>query len=140
MVREPQLSNSAPWKQRFRAPVIASTEIVRLAPTRGLVMSNRSGIYQPYTWDVSSGELRHQLADHLCREGRGSRSHHAGRNDTRTPPRSIEMYEAKMKSLGKDIEVHWFDAGHGSLSVEQNIEFQELVLRFAYRILNSKGS
>jgi len=63
-----------------------------------------------------------------------------GRNDTRTPPRSIEMYETKMKSLGKDIEVHWFDAGHGSLSVEQNIEFQELMLRFAYRILSSKGS
>jgi len=63
-----------------------------------------------------------------------------GRNDTRPPPRSIEMYEAKMKSLGKDIQVHWFDAGHGSLSVEQNIHFQELMLRFAYRILNSKGS
>ena len=63
-----------------------------------------------------------------------------GRNDTRTPPRSIEMYETKMKSLGKVIEVHWFDAGHGSLSVEQNIEFQELMLRFAYRILNSRGS
>jgi dipeptidyl aminopeptidase/acylaminoacyl peptidase len=63
-----------------------------------------------------------------------------GRNDMRTPPRSIEIYEAKMKSLGKDIDIHWFDAGHGSLSVEQNIEFQELMLRFAYRILRSKGS
>jgi dipeptidyl aminopeptidase/acylaminoacyl peptidase len=63
-----------------------------------------------------------------------------GRNDTRTPPRSIEMYEAKMKSLGKDIQVHWFDAGHGSLSVEQNIEFQELMLRFAYRVLRYKRS
>ncbi|HKA19171.1 MAG TPA: prolyl oligopeptidase family serine peptidase, partial [Blastocatellia bacterium] len=63
-----------------------------------------------------------------------------GRDDARTPPRSIEMYEAKMKSLGKDIEVYWFDARHGSLSVEQNIEFQELMLRFAYRILRSKDS
>jgi pimeloyl-ACP methyl ester carboxylesterase len=63
-----------------------------------------------------------------------------GRNDTRTPPRSIEMYETKMKSLGKDIEVHWFDAGHGSFSVEQNIQLQELMLRFAYRILSSKDS
>jgi dipeptidyl aminopeptidase/acylaminoacyl peptidase len=63
-----------------------------------------------------------------------------GRNDTRTPPRSIEMYEAKMKSLGKDVEVHWFDAGHGSFSVEQNIQFQELMLRFAYRILSTKDS
>jgi pimeloyl-ACP methyl ester carboxylesterase len=62
-----------------------------------------------------------------------------GRNDTRTPPRSIEMFEAKMKSLGKDVEVHWFDAGHGSFSVEQNIQFQELMLRFAYRILRSQG-
>jgi hypothetical protein len=50
------------------------------------------------------------------------------------------MYETKMKSLGKDIEVRWFDAGHGSLSAEQNIEFQELMLRFAYRILSCKGS
>ena len=47
MVREPQLDNSGPWKQRFRAPVIASTQIARLAPTRGLVMRNRSGVYQP---------------------------------------------------------------------------------------------
>ena len=62
MVREPQLDNSGPWKQRFRAPVIASTQIARLAPTRGLVMSNRSGIYQLYTWDVPTGELR-RLAD-----------------------------------------------------------------------------
>src|SRR5262249_21048723 len=58
MLREPQLDNSAPWKQRFRAPVIASTQIARLAPTRGLVVSNRSGVYQLYAWDVPSGELR----------------------------------------------------------------------------------
>jgi len=63
-----------------------------------------------------------------------------GRNDTRTPLRSVEMYEAKMKSLAKDIEVHWFDARHGSLSVEENIEFQELMLRFAYRIPSAKDS
>jgi dipeptidyl aminopeptidase/acylaminoacyl peptidase len=63
-----------------------------------------------------------------------------GRNDTRTPARQIEIYVEKMRSLGKSVEVHWFDAGHGSLSVEQNVEFQELMLRFAYRILNSKDS
>ena len=62
MVREPQLDNSAPWKQRFRAPIIARARIARLAPTRGLVMSNQSGIYQLYTWDVPTGELR-QLTD-----------------------------------------------------------------------------
>jgi dipeptidyl aminopeptidase/acylaminoacyl peptidase len=58
-----------------------------------------------------------------------------GRNDTRTPPRSVEAYEAKMKALGKTIEVHWFDAGHGSLVVDQAIEHHELMLQFAQRVL-----
>jgi len=63
-----------------------------------------------------------------------------GRNDTRTPPRSVEMYEAKMKALGKAIEVHWFDAGHGSLVVDQAIEHHELMLRFAGRIIGAPES
>lgn len=63
-----------------------------------------------------------------------------GRNDTRTPPRSVEAYEAKMKSLGKPIEVHWFDGGHGSLVAEQAIEHQELMLRFASRIIGASES
>src|ERR687886_3027264 len=59
-----------------------------------------------------------------------------GRNDTRTPARPVQNYEAKMKALGKPIEVHWFDAGHGSFVVEQQIEHQELMLRFADGILD----
>jgi dipeptidyl aminopeptidase/acylaminoacyl peptidase len=60
-----------------------------------------------------------------------------GRNDARTPARPVEMYEKKMKELGKDIEVVWFDSGHsGSFTqVERSIEHQELMLRFAYRVL-----
>ena len=60
-----------------------------------------------------------------------------GRNDTRTPARPVEMYEAKLKTLGKSVEVHWFDTGHmGSFAqVKQSIEHQERMLRFAYRIL-----
>jgi dipeptidyl aminopeptidase/acylaminoacyl peptidase len=58
-----------------------------------------------------------------------------GRNDTRCPPRQVEVYEAKMKALGKDIEVHWFDAGHISMDTEMQIEHQELFIRFAYRVL-----
>jgi dienelactone hydrolase len=58
-----------------------------------------------------------------------------GRNDTRSVPRSIEVYEARMKELGKHIEVHWFDVGHGIVDVEQRIEHQELMLRFVYRVL-----
>lgn len=58
-----------------------------------------------------------------------------GRNDTRVPPREAEVYEAKMRALGKPIEVIWYDAGHGSASTEQNIEFQEIMFRFVYKIL-----
>ncbi len=62
-----------------------------------------------------------------------------GRNDTRCPARQVEIYEQRMRALGKPIEVHWFDAGHGSPSVEQNIQFQEAMLRFAYRVLEGPG-
>ena len=63
-----------------------------------------------------------------------------GRNDTRTPARPIEMYEKKMKALGKKIEVHWFESGHAgsSGSKEQSIEFQEMMLKFAFEILDQK--
>lgn len=59
-----------------------------------------------------------------------------GRNDTRCPDRQMEVYEAKMKELGKPIEVVWFDAGHGSYLVEQQVEHMEAMLRFAYRVLS----
>jgi dipeptidyl aminopeptidase/acylaminoacyl peptidase len=58
-----------------------------------------------------------------------------GRNDTRCPARQVELYEAKMKALGKPVEVHWFDAGHGSLDVELQIQHMETMLGFAYRVL-----
>ena len=65
-----------------------------------------------------------------------------GRNDTRTPARPVEMYERKMKSLGKSIEVRWFETGHaGSFAqVEQAIQNQEAMLHFAYRVLGGHSS
>ncbi len=61
-----------------------------------------------------------------------------GSNDSRCPPRPMCMYEARMKELGKQIEVHWFDAGHGLYVVDQAIQHQELMLEFAYRVLQSR--
>jgi dipeptidyl aminopeptidase/acylaminoacyl peptidase len=61
-----------------------------------------------------------------------------GRNDTHTPARPIERYEAKLKQLGKPVEVHWFEAGHFGAGVEQAIQHQELMLRFAYRVLGQE--
>jgi len=62
-----------------------------------------------------------------------------GKHDTRTPPRQIELYEAKLKALGKPIEVEWFDAGHTGLSAELWIHFQERMMTFAQQILH-KGT
>ena len=59
-----------------------------------------------------------------------------GRNDTRTPARPVEVYEARLKALGKPVEVHWFDEGHFGGGVEQDIQHMEIMLRFAYRILS----
>lgn len=59
-----------------------------------------------------------------------------GRNDTRTPARPVEVYEARMKALGKPIEVYWYDEGHSGGGIEQDVEHQELMLRFAYKVLN----
>jgi dienelactone hydrolase len=58
-----------------------------------------------------------------------------GENDTRTPARQLRAYEEKLKSLGKQIEVHWFNAGHGSNAQNEQIRHQELKLNFAYRVL-----
>jgi dipeptidyl aminopeptidase/acylaminoacyl peptidase len=56
-----------------------------------------------------------------------------GRNDTRTPARPIEHYAARLRELGKEIEVDWFDAGHAGAGadVERSIANQERMLRFA---------
>ena len=58
-----------------------------------------------------------------------------GENDTRCPARQMRVYEARLKELNKSIEIHWFDAGHGSLDTEEQIDQQEKMLRFAYRVL-----
>lgn len=60
-----------------------------------------------------------------------------GKNDTRTPARPVEQYEQKMRELGKDITVHWFDTGHigGASDINKAVKHQELLLKFAYRVL-----
>lgn len=59
-----------------------------------------------------------------------------GRNDTRCPARPMELYEARMRELGKAIEVVWFDAGHmgSGMDIERAITFQKSMLAFADRV------
>ncbi|MEA2597048.1 MAG: hypothetical protein QOF01_3517 [Thermomicrobiales bacterium] len=58
------------------------------------------------------------------------------RHDARTPARPIEVYAERMRSLGKELELHWFETGHlGAVNAEQGIAYQELMLAFAQRVL-----
>ncbi len=52
----------APWKQRFRVERILWSALAEERPDRGLAVSNRSGRYQLYAWEVPTGQLR-QLTD-----------------------------------------------------------------------------
>jgi dipeptidyl aminopeptidase/acylaminoacyl peptidase len=61
-----------------------------------------------------------------------------GKNDTRDPPRQVELYEAKAHSLGKNVKVEWFDAGHAATNMLLSIAHQELMLKWAYNILKAR--
>ena len=45
----------------------------------------------------------------------------AGEHDPRCPIRQIENYVARLRELGKPHEVYRYDAGHGSLVVDETI-------------------
>ncbi|HME18806.1 MAG TPA: prolyl oligopeptidase family serine peptidase [Nitrososphaerales archaeon] len=63
-----------------------------------------------------------------------------GRNDVRDPPRQVDLYEAKAKSLGKDVKVVWFETGHAGsgMNVELAIGHQETMLRWMHELLEAK--
>jgi len=51
-------TSSTLWKERFRVPLVRGAQVAADAPTRGLVASNVSGVFQLHAWDVASGQLR----------------------------------------------------------------------------------
>jgi dienelactone hydrolase len=57
----------------------------------------------------------------------------AGANDPRCPIRQIENYLGALEELDKPHEVYRFDAGHGSLVIEETIRQVEVALSFALR-------
>ncbi|CAF0805107.1 unnamed protein product [Adineta steineri] len=65
----PITDENAPWKQRFRLS-LSRGYLARCNYERGLVVSNKSGIYQLYSWNVSNGELR-QLTQHTTGKEKG---------------------------------------------------------------------
>ncbi|MGY1751456.1 S9 family peptidase [Modestobacter sp. SYSU DS0511] len=57
----------------------------------------------------------------------------AGANDPRCPIRQIDNYVDALVEKGKEHEVYRFDAGHGSLVIEETIRQVEVALAFALR-------
>ena len=67
MSRRLRLDENAPWKQRYRAPTIAWTQLARATPVCGLAASNRSGQWQLHAWDVPTGDQDAPVPEHAAR-------------------------------------------------------------------------
>ncbi|WP_405733887.1 prolyl oligopeptidase family serine peptidase [Streptomyces sp. NBC_00028] len=64
----------------------------------------------------------------------------AGVNDPRCPIRQIDNYVKRLETRGATHEVYRYDAGHGSLVVDERIKQVRLELDFAERHLGNKAS
>ncbi|GAB2802018.1 prolyl oligopeptidase family serine peptidase [Actinoallomurus bryophytorum] len=60
----------------------------------------------------------------------------AGENDPRCPIRQIDNYLERLRELGKEHEVYRYDAGHGSLVVEERIRQMAATIDFARKHLD----
>lgn len=58
MPKELDLSDKAPWRQRYRAAKIAWAQVATGNPERGVACTDRDGIMQLYAWEVGTGVLR----------------------------------------------------------------------------------
>jgi len=60
-----------------------------------------------------------------------------GRNDPRCPARSVDVYVERLRALGKTFELYEYEAGHGSLKLEEQLGQLERQLAFAARHLGT---
>ena len=58
----------------------------------------------------------------------------AGKNDRRAPPRQIEALVERLRTAKKHVTVRWFDAGHGSLSADEQVAQMREGLAFLRRV------
>ncbi len=63
----------------------------------------------------------------------------AGLNDPRCPSRQMENYVDRLTELGTAHEVYRYDAGHGTLVIDEQIQQLELQLDFAARHLGTQA-
>lgn len=61
----------------------------------------------------------------------------AGTNDPRCPIRQVESYVSKLNDLEKPHEFYKYEAGHGSMVIDETLKQMEMRLDFAARHLGS---
>lgn len=61
-----------------------------------------------------------------------------GQNDPRCPSRSADVYEARLRELGKTFETYRYEAGHGSLVIEEQLRQVERQIAFTARHLGTR--
>jgi dipeptidyl aminopeptidase/acylaminoacyl peptidase len=61
-----------------------------------------------------------------------------GQNDPRCPSRSVDVYRERLRELGKEFEEYRYDAGHGSLVVDEQIRQVEMQIAFVARHLGTQ--
>jgi len=57
----------------------------------------------------------------------------AGDNDPRCPIRQVERYVEQLRGIGRTVEIYRFDAGHGSLVLEERVRQMRAELDFLAR-------
>ena len=61
-----------------------------------------------------------------------------GQNDPRCPSRSVDIYADRLRALGKPPDEYRYDAGHGSLVIDEQIKQMTMELAFAARHLGTR--
>ena len=60
-----------------------------------------------------------------------------GQNDPRCPSRSVDVYEERLNALGKRYEEYRYDAGHGSLKIDESLKQVAMEIDFAAKHLGT---
>ena len=60
-----------------------------------------------------------------------------GQNDPRCPSRSVDVYRDRLRALGKPFEEYRYDAGHGSLVVEERLKQVAMQIAFVAKHLGT---
>ncbi len=61
-----------------------------------------------------------------------------GQNDPRCPSRSVDVYVERLKQLGKPYSEYRYDAGHGSLKIDESIKQVAMEIDFAAKRLGTQ--